>query len=95
MLGEHVGLSFYTIGQRRGLGVGGVRGQAERPWYVVAKDMATNKLLVSQDESDLFESALIAGGMIGFVRRPKHHFVVTRRSVTAKLIKPAWSSRYP
>ena len=63
MLGEHVGLSFYTIGQRRGLGVGGVRGQSEKPWYVVAKDMAMNKLLVSQDESDLFESVLIAREM--------------------------------
>lgn len=63
VLGEHIGLSFYTIGQRKGLGVGGVRGQAEKPWYVVGKDMAENKLLVSQNESDLFDSSLIASGM--------------------------------
>lgn len=63
VLGEHIGLSFYTIGQRRGLGVGGVRGEAEKPWYVAAKDVAANKLLVSQDESDLFASTLIAADM--------------------------------
>ena len=64
VLGEHVGLSFYTLGQRQGLGIGGVkargaelkavqalgqRGQGEHaPWFVARKDMADNTLWVVQ-----------------------------------------------
>ena len=43
-LGEHIGLAFYTIGQRKGIGLGG----AGEPWYVAAKDLAGNKLIVVQ-----------------------------------------------
>ncbi len=48
MLGEHVGLAFYTIGQRKGIGVGGVRGGDGEPWYVARKEMASNTLRVVQ-----------------------------------------------
>jgi tRNA-specific 2-thiouridylase len=51
-LGRHHGLMYYTLGQRRGLGLGGVRGAAEAPWYVVSKDLARNVLVVTQDEND-------------------------------------------
>jgi tRNA-specific 2-thiouridylase len=47
-VGEHVGLSFYTLGQRQGLGIGGVKGAPEEPWYVARKDMASNTLYVVQ-----------------------------------------------
>ncbi len=43
-LGEHIGLAFYTIGQRKGIGLGG----AGEPWYVAGKDLAANKLIVVQ-----------------------------------------------
>ncbi len=48
VLGEHVGLAFYTIGQRKGIGIGGVKGGAAEgeAWYVAAKDMAKNELIV-------------------------------------------------
>ena len=59
-LGEHRGLPFYTLGQRQGLGVGGMRGRAERPWYVAAKDAAANALVVTQDESELTSTSLEA-----------------------------------
>ena len=39
-MGEHHGLMYHTIGQRQGLGIGGVRGAGEAPWYVVEKDVA-------------------------------------------------------
>ncbi len=55
IIGNHIGLSFYTIGQRKELGIGGVRGFDEAPWFVIEKDGKTNELLVSQDES-LLES---------------------------------------
>ncbi len=55
VLGEHVGLSFYTIGQRQGLGIGGVRAKgAQRgggdhaPWFVARKDLDKNILWVVQ-----------------------------------------------
>ena len=48
VVGEHVGLAFYTIGQRKGVGVGGVKGGTEEAWYVAAKDMHKNRLTVVQ-----------------------------------------------
>ena len=54
-LGQHVGLSFYTLGQRQGLGIGGVKdkgaargGGAHAPWFVARKDIAANTLVVVQ-----------------------------------------------
>ena len=74
MLGEHMGLSFYTIGQRRGLGIGGVKDGAELPWYVVSKDTGGNTLIVSQDESELYAPALIASGMNWLCETPVRDF---------------------
>jgi len=48
-LGSHRGLMYYTLGQRQGLQLGGVRGAAEKPWFVAAKDLARNALIVVQD----------------------------------------------
>ncbi len=47
-LGEHAGCWYYTLGQREGLALGGVRGRAAAPWYVVGKDVARNILYVDQ-----------------------------------------------
>jgi tRNA-specific 2-thiouridylase len=54
-IGQHVGLSFYTLGQRQGLGIGGVKekgaargGGAHAPWFVARKDMAANTLYAVQ-----------------------------------------------
>ncbi len=51
ILGEHQGLMYYTIGQRRGLGIGGVQGADEAAWYVAAKDIPNNRLIVVQGGS--------------------------------------------
>jgi len=48
VLGKHVGLSFYTLGQRKGVGVGGIQGGSGEPWFVARKDLATNTLWVVQ-----------------------------------------------
>ncbi len=48
IVGEHIGLAFYTIGQRSGLGIGGTRGGDGAPWYVAGKDPARNELIVVQ-----------------------------------------------
>jgi tRNA-specific 2-thiouridylase len=47
-VGQHIGLSFYTIGQRQGLGIGGARDASGAPWFVAGKDMANNRLVVVQ-----------------------------------------------
>jgi tRNA-specific 2-thiouridylase len=47
-LGRHQGLMYHTIGQRQGLGIGGIAGHAHEPWYVVDKDLPNNLLLVAQ-----------------------------------------------
>jgi tRNA-specific 2-thiouridylase len=54
-VGEHVGLSFYTLGQRKGIGIGGLRehrgasgGSEHAPWFVAGKDMQRNVLRVVQ-----------------------------------------------
>ena len=48
MLGEHPGVFHFTLGQRGGLQLGGVRGRDQAPWYVVGKDVARNVLYVDQ-----------------------------------------------
>jgi len=48
VIGEHQGLAYYTIGQRRGLGIGGMVGRAEAPWFVARKDPARNTLILVQ-----------------------------------------------
>ena len=48
IVGEHVGLSFYTIGQRKGMGIGGLKGSEGAPWYVAGKDLDKNELIVVQ-----------------------------------------------
>jgi tRNA-specific 2-thiouridylase len=57
-LGTHVGLSFYTLGQRQGLGIGGVKGRADAggehaPWFVARKDIERNALVVVQGHAHL------------------------------------------
>ncbi|NND45352.1 MAG: tRNA 2-thiouridine(34) synthase MnmA, partial [Xanthomonadales bacterium] len=61
-LGQHDGLMFHTLGQRQGLGIGGVKGFADEPWYVLHKDLATNTLYVGQghDHPWLFSTELSA-----------------------------------
>lgn len=59
-IGTHIGLSFYTLGQRQGLGIGGVKNYPDLPWYVLKKDNENNSLIVGQgnDNSLLFSSRL-------------------------------------
>jgi tRNA-specific 2-thiouridylase len=48
LIGQHQGLMFHTLGQRKGLGIGGLKNASEEPWYVVDKDVANNTLIVGQ-----------------------------------------------
>ena len=71
IVGKHTGISKYTIGQRRGLGVGGKSGTNGQGWFVVKKDMKKNIIYVSQGEGDALNStSLISHSMNWLVREP-------------------------
>jgi tRNA-specific 2-thiouridylase len=50
IVGEHHGLMYYTLGQRQGLGIGGRKDAGDDPWFVAAKDLDSNSLIVVQGE---------------------------------------------
>jgi tRNA-uridine 2-sulfurtransferase len=79
VIGEHQGLSFYTLGQRQGLGIGGIRakgaqrgGGEHEPWFVARKDIPNNTLWVVQghDHAWLQSSALDADDASWVAGRP-------------------------
>ncbi|MCE4553710.1 tRNA 2-thiouridine(34) synthase MnmA [Pelomonas cellulosilytica] len=87
-LGEHVGLSFYTLGQRQGLGIGGVKdkgaqgsartpdqapkgGGHHEPWFVAAKDLERNTLIVVQGhDHPLLQSAALVADDLSWIAGP-------------------------
>ncbi len=61
VVGQHEGLMYYTLGQRRGLNIGGLKGGNGQRWFVLKKDLEKNILYVSQGEDDeLFTDGLYA-----------------------------------
>ncbi|NBI42716.1 tRNA 2-thiouridine(34) synthase MnmA [[Haemophilus] felis] len=72
VIGRHDGLMYHTLGQRKGLGIGGVKGAAENAWYVVEKDLINNVLVVAQghDNSALLSSGLISSQLHWVDRQP-------------------------
>lgn len=64
-MGEHAGLMYHTIGQRQGLGIGGVKGASEDPWYVVDKNLDTNVLVIAQGSQHprLFKQGLFVSSI--------------------------------
>ncbi|WP_058492580.1 tRNA 2-thiouridine(34) synthase MnmA [Legionella worsleiensis] len=62
-IGRHDGLMFYTLGQRQGLGIGGMQHSSDEPWYVVEKEVKTNTLYVAQGSQHpmLYAQGLICG----------------------------------
>jgi len=87
-MGEHDGLMYHTIGQRKGLHIGGVREAGARgggdpdAWFVAGKDMARNVLQVVQghDHPALFRDSLVAEQLSWVSGRPPHtHWVYTAK----------------
>ncbi|WP_109843546.1 tRNA 2-thiouridine(34) synthase MnmA [Aggregatibacter aphrophilus] len=72
VIGRHDGLMYHTLGQRKGLGIGGVKGASEDAWYVVEKDLVNNELIVAQgqDHSALLSTGLIAQQLHWVDRQP-------------------------
>lgn len=71
VVGHHQGLMFYTLGQRQGLGIGGIDGFPEAPWYVVDKDLGANRLIVAQDsQHPLLMSPELETEAVHWIHRP-------------------------
>ena len=62
IIGQHEGLMFYTLGQRQGLRIGGLKNYSDAPWFVAEKNLDTNELVVVQgtDHPKLFAKGLLA-----------------------------------
>ena len=64
-VGDHDGLMYYTLGQRKGFGIGGGHGDGEGAWYVLDKDLENNELIVGQghDHAGLYQKRLTASDL--------------------------------
>ena len=72
VIGEHLGLMYYTIGQRRGLNIGGQKGDDGTRWFVIEKDLKNNILYVAHgDEDRLYSKGLICDNMNWIPFEPK------------------------
>lgn len=71
VVGRHEGVMYYTVGQRKGLGIGGVPGEGEGRWFVTRKDVKQNVLYVQQREGGaLLSASLTAHGLNFIPERP-------------------------
>ena len=71
VVGKHQGLMYYTIGQHKGLGIGGQSGEAQAPWFVAKKDLTTNTLYVAQGSMDaLYSKGLTTAGFNWIPQKP-------------------------
>ena len=66
-VGRHDGLMYYTLGQRRGLNIGGRKGGNGQRWFVVRKDLQNNILYVSQGEDDLLYSDYLLASEMNWI----------------------------
>lgn len=71
VIGEHLGLMYYTIGQRRGLNIGGQKGDDGSRWFVIEKDIPNNVLYVAHGSEDkLYSKGLIMNSANWIPRMP-------------------------
>lgn len=95
ILGKHDGLMYYTIGQRKGLGIGSTKDGNGKPWFVAKKDLEKNELIVSQGDTDiLYSDALISYDfdvinkeIVSFPLRCTVKFRYRQEDVSATIIK--------
>lgn len=83
VVGEHEGLMYYTIGQRQGLKIGGSRDSNGEPWFVAAKHMASNELIVVQGhEHPLLQSDGLTAGQLHWIsgEQPRTNWVYAAKT---------------
>ncbi|RVU85260.1 tRNA 2-thiouridine(34) synthase MnmA [Leucothrix sargassi] len=85
-IGTHDGLMYYTLGQRGGIGIGGVKDRDEAPWFVLHKDLDNNRLIVGQGHDHLMlqSTELTAYKLDWVVDAPTQLFTAQGYRCTAK-----------
>lgn len=80
-IGRHDGLMYYTLGQRRGLGIGGMNTGTGESWFVVGKDLSDNLLIVCQGEREELYSVSLKTDKLNFIasKPPSKHFKCTAK----------------
>lgn len=80
-VGRHDGLMYYTMGQRRGLGIGGMNEGTGESWFVVGKDLKNNRLIVQQGEHEELYSTALEVESMHFIagEAPKKQFRCTAK----------------
>ncbi len=72
VIGRHDGLMYYTLGQRKGLGIGGSHDGTGEPWFVCEKDLKNNILYVTQGNDDCLYSVALKSGVVNWIpTKPK------------------------
>ncbi|MBO4384682.1 MAG: tRNA 2-thiouridine(34) synthase MnmA [Clostridia bacterium] len=80
VLGRHDGLMYYTMGQRKGLGIGGKDFGTGESWFVVGKDVKNNLLIVQQGEhEELFSTSLTCDKVSFISKKPEDSFRCTAK----------------
>lgn len=75
VIGQHNGLMYYTLGQRQGLNIGGLKEASEAPWYVVDKDLQNNTLVVAQgNDHPLLYSHKLTCSQVSWISGQAPHF---------------------
>jgi tRNA-specific 2-thiouridylase len=101
-IAEHQGLMYYTLGQRQGLGIGGVKNAPDEPWYVLEKDLDNNILIVGQghDHPLMLHNTLEAGQLDWCSNTPLTESINCkaktryRQSDQSCLVEPLSNNRY-
>lgn len=102
VVARHDGLMFYTLGQRQGLGIGGMHCASEDPWYVVDKDIARNELVVAQGKNHplLYAQGLLCGNIHWLTQTPRelpltcYAKIRYRQQEQACLVSPAAANQH-
>ena len=85
-IGKHNGLMYYTLGQRKGLGIGGLKNSEEEPWYVVEKNLLNNELIVAQGHNHpaMFHDRLETA-QVNWIEGIEPEAIKTTNNLTSKI----------
>ncbi len=83
VVGEHQGLMYYTLGQRQGLGIGGLKTANDEPWFVVGKDLKNNHLIAGQGHQHplLLKQQLYASQLHWVAGKPPSDYFICKAKI--------------
>lgn len=86
VMGEHIGIAFYTVGQRKGLGIGGINNGNQQPWYVCDKIIDTNQLIVAQGATHpRLNHHHLSAHQLNWIGEPPHQHHIHSNQLCARI----------